>query len=45
LKFQEIQVDIEPLPINIVNFDNKKVLVRSSVADKGKGKEVIIDNT
>jgi hypothetical protein len=28
----------------MINFDGKKVLVRSSVADKGKGKEIIIGN-
>jgi hypothetical protein len=28
----------------MINFDGKKVLIRPSVADKGKGKEVIIDN-
>jgi hypothetical protein len=38
-------VETELFPINMINFDNKKVLVRSSVADKGMGKEVIIGNT
>jgi hypothetical protein len=37
-------VDTEPFPINMINFDSKKVLVRPSVTDKGKGKEVIISN-
>jgi hypothetical protein len=45
LKFQEMQVDIEPFPINMINFDNKKVLVRPRAIDKGKGKEVLIGNT
>jgi hypothetical protein len=40
-----MQVDIEPFPINMINFDGKKVLAQPSVADKDKGKEVIIDNT
>jgi hypothetical protein len=31
-------VDIEPFPIIYVNFNDKKVLVRPSVADEGKGK-------
>jgi hypothetical protein len=44
LKFQEIQVDMEPFPINIINFDGKKVLIWPSAADRGKGKEVIIDD-
>jgi hypothetical protein len=38
-------VDTEPFPINIIYFDNKKVLVRPSAIDKSKDKEVIIDNT
>jgi hypothetical protein len=37
-------VDTEPLPINMINFDGKKVLIWPSAADKGKGKEVIISN-
>jgi hypothetical protein len=35
-------VDTEPFPINMINFDGKKVLIIPSMADKGKGKEVII---
>jgi hypothetical protein len=35
---------MEPFPINMINFDGKKVLIRPSAADKGKGKEVIIDD-
>jgi hypothetical protein len=38
-----MQVDIEPFPINMINFDNTKIQVRPSAADKGK--EVIIGNT
>jgi hypothetical protein len=37
-----MQVDMEPFLINMIDFDGKKVLIRPSVADKGKGKEVII---
>jgi hypothetical protein len=44
LKFQEIQVDTEPFPMNMIDFEGKKVLVRPATADKGKGKETIIDN-
>jgi hypothetical protein len=39
-----MQVDTEPLPINMINFDGKKVLIWPSTTDKGKGKEVIIGN-
>jgi hypothetical protein len=38
LKFQEMQVDTEPLPMNVIDFEGKKVLIRPSMADKGKGK-------
>jgi hypothetical protein len=42
LKFQEMQVDTEPFPMNVIDFEGKKVLIQPSTADKGKGKEVII---
>jgi hypothetical protein len=41
-KFQE---DTEPFPMNVIDFNGKKVLIRPSTADKGKDKEVIIGNT
>jgi hypothetical protein len=44
LKFQEMQVDTEPFPMNVIDFVGKKILIRPSTADKGKGKEVIIGN-
>jgi hypothetical protein len=37
-----MQVDTDPFPINMINFDGKKVLIRPIAADKGKGKKVII---
>jgi hypothetical protein len=42
LKFQEMQVDMEPFPVNVIDFEGKKALIRPCMADKGKGKEVII---
>jgi hypothetical protein len=42
LKFQEMQVDTEPFLMNVIDFEGKKVLIRPSTTDKGKGKEVII---
>jgi hypothetical protein len=36
-----MQVDTEPFPINMINFDGNKVLIRPNTAGKGKGKEVI----
>ena len=44
LKFQEMQVDTEPFPMNMIDFEGKKVLLRPNTADKGKGKETIIGN-
>jgi hypothetical protein len=41
LKFQE---DMEPFPMNVIDFNGKKVLIRPNTADKGKDKEVIIGN-
>jgi hypothetical protein len=41
LKFQE---DTEPFPMNMIDFNGKKILIRPSTADKGKDKEVIIGN-
>jgi hypothetical protein len=37
-----MQVDTKPFPKNVIDFEGKKVLIRPSTADKGKGKEVII---
>jgi hypothetical protein len=44
LKFQEIQVDTEPFPMNMIDFEGRKVLVWPNTADKGKDKEIIIGN-
>jgi hypothetical protein len=44
LKFQEMQIDIESFPINMIDFEGKKVLVRPNTVDKGKGKEIVIGN-
>jgi hypothetical protein len=39
-----MQVDTEPFPMNMIDFEGKKVLVQPNTADKGKGKETIIGN-
>jgi hypothetical protein len=44
LKFQEMQVDTEPFPMNMIDFEGKKVLVRPNTTDKGKDKEIIMGN-
>nr|ACF82984.1 unknown [Zea mays] len=41
-KVDEMQVDTEPFPMNMIDFEGKKVLVRPNTADKGK--ETIIGN-
>jgi hypothetical protein len=45
LKFQEMQVDTEPFPMNMIDFEGKRILVRPNTTDKGKDKEIIINNT
>jgi hypothetical protein len=45
LKFQEMQVDTEPFPMNIIDFEGKRILVRPNTTDKGKDKEIIIGKT
>jgi hypothetical protein len=45
LKFQEMQVDTELFPMNIIDFEGKRILVQPNTTDKGKDKEIIIDNT
>jgi hypothetical protein len=35
-------VDTQPFPINTIELANKRVLVRLEVADKGKGKNIVI---
>jgi hypothetical protein len=39
-----MQVDTEPFPVYVIDFAGKRVLIRPGMADKGKGKEVIIDD-
>jgi hypothetical protein len=41
LKFQE---ETKPFPMNVIDFEGKKVLIWPGTTDKGKGKEVIIGN-
>jgi hypothetical protein len=42
LNFQEMHVDKQPFPANVMDFNDKKVLVRPNVADKDKRKGIII---
>ena len=37
-----MQVDTQPFSINTIEPTSKKVLVRPEMADKGKGKSIII---
>jgi hypothetical protein len=45
LKFQEMQVYTEPFPMNLIDFEGKRILVWPNTSDKGKDKEIIIGNT
>jgi hypothetical protein len=42
IAFQEMQVDTQSFPINTIEPISKKVLVRPKMADKGKGKSIVI---
>ena len=42
MAFQEMQVDTQPFPVNTIELTCKKVLVRPEMADKGKGKGIVI---
>jgi hypothetical protein len=37
-----MQVDTQPFPVNTIELTCKKVLVRPEIADKGKGKGIVI---
>jgi hypothetical protein len=39
-----MQVDTDPFPMNMIDFEGKRILVRPNTADKGKDKEIIIGN-
>jgi hypothetical protein len=39
-----MQVDTEPFLMNMIDFEGKKVLIWPNTADKGKSKEIVIDN-
>jgi hypothetical protein len=39
-----MQVDTQPFPVNTIELTCKKVLVRPEMADKGKGKDIVIGN-
>jgi hypothetical protein len=37
-------VDTEPFPVNVIDFEGNRVLIRPGTSDKGKRKELIIGN-
>jgi hypothetical protein len=39
-----MQVDTKPFPMNMIDFEGKKVLVQPNTTDKGKGEEIVIGN-
>jgi hypothetical protein len=40
-----MKVDTEPFLVNVIDFEGKRVLIRPSTTNKGKGKEIIIGDT
>jgi hypothetical protein len=42
LSLNEIQVDKNPFPVNTIDLQNSKVLIRLEQADAAKGKNVVI---
>jgi hypothetical protein len=40
-----MQVDTKPFPMNMIDFESKRILVRPNTSDKGKDKEIIIGKT
>jgi hypothetical protein len=42
----QMKLDIDPFPanVNLINFEEKKVLVRTSQADTTRGKSVIVSD-
>ena len=45
MSFQGIHVDRQPFPVNMIDLNDKKVLIRPGVADKDKEKSIIIGNS
>jgi len=44
LSFKDMQIDREPFPINVVELQDPKVLVRQHQSESTKGKDAIIGN-
>ena len=47
LTFEEstkIKLDDDPFPINVIEFEKKKVLIRSDQTESTKGKNVLVDD-
>jgi hypothetical protein len=44
LSFQEMQINKQPFPINMIVLNENKILVWPNAVDKNKGKIVVISN-
>lgn len=44
MSFQEMQVDKQPFPVNVIDFNDKNILVRLNIASKDKDKGIIISD-
>jgi hypothetical protein len=40
----KMKLDTDPFPINVIDFENKKVLIRSDQTESARGKNVVVDN-
>jgi hypothetical protein len=40
-----MKIYTDPFPVNVINFENKHVLIRSDQAKSAKGKNVVVDDS
>jgi predicted GTPase len=40
----KMKLDVDPFPVNVVNLEGKKVLVRTDQAETTKGKQVAVSD-
>ena len=41
----KMKIYTDPFPVNVINFENKNVLIRSDQAESAKGKNVVVDDS
>jgi hypothetical protein len=40
-----MKLDTDPFPINVIDFENKKVLIRSDQTGSARGKNIVVDDS